>query len=89
MPQQLVKAFRRLNMRKTELEWLREFGIETRFKNHDRGDIVDVEMNNKLARTEYDVINAITNVAGRVDSMSRMLELQMGIMETLKSARQE
>jgi hypothetical protein len=87
-PLQLIKTFKKLKMRKTELEWLREMGIETRFKNHDRGDIVNVELDSKLAKTEYDVINAITSISGRVDSMSRMLELQMGIMETLQTTRQ-
>jgi len=85
---QLMKIFKRLTMRKTELELLRNFGIETEFKNHDRGDIVNVTLNRDLANTEYDVLNAITSVSGQVDTMSRMLELQMGIMETIQNTRQ-
>jgi len=82
--EQMALIFNRLNIRKTESVWLKDFGVEIEW---DKSDIDTVNLDGDLANTEYDLLNAITSISGRVEQVSRMFELQFGIMETIQRAR--
>lgn len=82
--EQMKLVFKRLNIRKTESVWVRDYGVDIEW---DRGEIDSISLNSELANTEYDVLNAITSISGQVETVSRMFELQFGIMEHMQRAR--
>lgn len=82
--EQMKLVFKRLNIRKTESIWIKDFGVEIEW---DKKDIDSIHLNSELANTEYDVLNAITSISGQVETVSRMFELQFGIMEHMQRAR--
>lgn len=82
--EQLKLVFKRINLRVTESAWMKDYGIDIEWH---KGDVSSVHLDNDLANTEYDIINAITSTSGRVETTSRMFELQFGIMEHMQRAR--
>lgn len=73
-----------IGTRKYEAEKLEGLGIKVTW---DEGKITKVDLDKKKIQTEYDVINAITNLANDVKTGNRKIELQMGLLDKMDNVR--
>lgn len=83
-PMLVERLLSQLEMRKYECKLLEGHGIFPKWKE---GKVDSVKLDEKIMSTEYDLINAITNVAKQVKTVKRQVELEQGIMERVQGLR--
>lgn len=88
--QNVTEVLRKLQIRKSEMEFLDHFGIRPIYKKDTRkglDELIGVMLDKNKIKTEYDVLNALTNLAGRVGNLKRKFEIEMRVLSLIEKAR--